>query len=166
MIDLLRNYVAYNHWANARILERLANVPSAYWTTEQKSSFPSIISTILHLYGAEHIWHGRLQGVSALSWPAEGFTGTHAEAAKLLLGASQSLVDYINDIDDSTLQQTMEFKSVAGQPVSLKVHDMVQHCINHSTFHRGQIITMMRNLDVTDLPATDLSAYLRMKSVA
>jgi uncharacterized damage-inducible protein DinB len=166
MIDLLRNYVAYNLWANTRILDKLATVPGEYWTSEQKSSFPSIMATLLHMYGAEYIWHGRLQGTSATRWPADGFAGTNDDAAHLLRSASQALLDFINNADDNTLLQRNEFKSVAGQPFTLHVHEMVHHCINHSTFHRGQIITMLRNLDVTELPATDYSAYLRMKSGA
>jgi len=36
---------------------------------------------------------------------------------------------------------------------------MPQHCINHGTYHRGQIITIARNIGITDPPTTDYNYY-------
>jgi uncharacterized damage-inducible protein DinB len=41
---------------------------------------------------------------------------------------------------------------------------MIHHCMNHSTYHRGQIVTIARNLELTDPPSTDFMRYVRLKS--
>ena len=38
--------------------------------------------------------------------------------------------------------------------------------MNHGTYHRGQLITMLRQTGVTNLPATDLIVYYREQSPA
>jgi len=38
---------------------------------------------------------------------------------------------------------------------------MIMHCMNHSTYHRGQIITLLRELGATEIPGTDMIAYIR-----
>jgi uncharacterized damage-inducible protein DinB len=48
----------------------------------------------------------------------------------------------------------------------MKRFEMLQQCFNHGTYHRGQIVTLGRNLKITDAPATDYFFYLEEKKRA
>jgi uncharacterized damage-inducible protein DinB len=47
----------------------------------------------------------------------------------------------------------IEFKSA--------VDEILFHVVNHGTFHRGQMITMLRELGYTSFPSQDLIAFTR-----
>lgn len=161
MIDLLKKYTAYNLWANKRIINKLASLPVEMLNKELKSSFRTITLTVLHMYDAETIWLERLEGISLKEWPAKNFKGSPAEAMQLLEYASLKIADYADTIAGDNLYNDCSFTSLDGKPYTMKIYDIIQHCMNHSTFHRGQIITMLRELDITELPSTDYIAYLR-----
>lgn len=161
MIDLLKKYASYNLWANERINNILNSLPEHLLCKELKSSFRSISRTVLHMYDAETIWLKRLEGHSLKNWPSEDFSGTTFEALQMLENASKNVRDYVNNISVKRIYDECTFTSFAGTEYTIKVHDIIQHCMNHSTFHRGQIVTMLRELDITELPSTDYIAYIR-----
>lgn len=161
MKNLLLNYVKANVWSNTRIADKLRQIDPELWVAEQKSSFKSIRKTLLHIYDAETNWYKRINGTSLTSMPSEGFSGTNDETVDLLLAASQMLVDYMSTMTDESLSQFCHFKTLAGQEYDIQICDIILHCMNHSTFHRGQIITMLRNLDIDVLPSTDYITYVR-----
>ena len=161
MNSLLIKYTDYNNWANKRLIEKLSSLPEEILNKEQKSSFRSIIATILHVYDAETVWMKRLEGISLTEWPSKEFNGSAYEALKLLENSSMVIKDYALTLTNEKLNEDCPFRSLEGKEYTMKVYDIIQHCMNHSTFHRGQIVTMLRNLDITELPSTDYIAYLR-----
>ncbi len=161
MKELLLNYAKYNLWANKRITGKLKELSPQTFECEQKSSFRSIRKTLLHMYDAETIWYNRLIGISLTKWPSEKFKGTNEEAIELMLGASKNFAEFVGVLADENLNLFCDFRSLEGKEYSMKVYDLIQHFVNHSTFHRGQMITMLRNLDIDDIPSTDYITYLR-----
>ena len=55
------------------------------------------------------------------------------------------------------------YKDTRGNSHTNTHWEMIMHCMNHSTYHRGQIVTILREGGVTTIPSTDLIAYLREK---
>jgi uncharacterized damage-inducible protein DinB len=165
MKDLLLNYVKYNFWANTRIADKLKTLSPADWDKEQKSSFKTIRLTLLHIYGAETIWYQRLNGNSLSKFPGVEFTGTNEEATGLLLEASKNFIHFLNSQSGETLKSLCDFKSLEGKAYSTPVSDIILHCMNHSTFHRGQLITMLRNCGADELPSTDYITYIRLNTI-
>ncbi|MCC7158147.1 MAG: DinB family protein [Ignavibacteria bacterium] len=161
MNDLLLNYAKYNLWANKRITDKFKDLSAEAWIKEQKSSFPSLRQTLLHIYDAETIWYNRLIGISLTKWPSERLKCTKEEATQLMLEASKNLVEFLNVLTSENLNLFCDFRSLEGKEYSMKVYDLIHHCLNHSTYHRGQLVTMLRNLDIDDIPSTDYIAYLR-----
>lgn len=164
MKNLLLSYVKYNFWANTRLTDKLKSISPEDWEKEQKSSFKTIRLTLLHIYGAEIIWYERLNGTSLSKFPGDGFTGTNETAIGLLLEASKNFIHFMNGQSDETLKSSCNFKSLEGKEYSTPVSDIVLHCMNHSTFHRGQIITMLRNCGADELPSTDYITYIRLNA--
>lgn len=160
MKTLLLSYAQYNLWANNRVSDFLKSLPDEQWDKEIVSSFSSLRKTLFHSYGAQAVWILRLQGNSLSSFPkADSLNET--QLIDGLLDTSKKLIEFVEGSSDSFLQSTIKYKNLAGDEFSNSVADIIQHVINHSTFHRGQIITLLRQLGHTKLFATDYIAFCR-----
>ncbi len=155
----LIKYTSYNLWANKRITEKLKEIEPALWLIEQKSSFRTIRDTLLHIYDAETLWYKRLKGESLKEWPSNGYTGTNEDAAEMWLEVSDNFIQLVKSSSEEFLISLCSFRNLEGNEYNIMVSDIIQHCMNHSTFHRGQIITMLRFCNVNGLPSTDYITY-------
>ncbi len=153
-------YVKYNLWANKTIVEFLNAQDNSILDKEVVSSFTSIRETIFHIVNAQHIWIERMRGNSPTDWPSKTLNIEHATSELIL--SSQSWVEFLADQPDTFYLAICSFSTLDGTVYKETNGNIIMHCMNHSTFHRGQLITMFRAAGVTDkLPRTDLIAYLR-----
>lgn len=153
--QLLREYADYDLWANERFVQRLEREPDAILDQELRSSFPSIRSTILHIRNAEHTWWCRITGNKG-SWPAEA-----DERIGNLMKHSAILRAHVHALDEAGLLAEHTYHDLKGNAHVQPVWRMLMHCFNHSTQHRGQLITMMRSLGLDGIPANDMVVYQR-----
>ena len=156
MKELLDHYARYDHWANTRFVERLQHEPDEVLDRPVSSSFPSLRSTLLHIRDAENVWWGRLSG-ERTQWPAEAST----EIATLL-PYSERLKACVEHADEGELKRVAEYPDLRGNLHRQPVWQMLLHCFNHSTQHRGQVITLMRTLGLDNIPANDLVVFQRL----
>ena len=68
---------------------------------------------------------------------------------------------FVDGIDDAGRQSRLRFKMLSGQPASGILWQMLQHVVNHATYHRGQVTTMLRQLGAQPGKSMDLIAYYR-----
>ncbi|MCS7037534.1 MAG: DinB family protein [Saprospiraceae bacterium] len=160
--DLLRDYAAYNCWANDAFVQWLRSKPIATMTTPVASSFPTIRDTLLHIWGAEKIWLERLRQQPTEPFLPTVFQGTMAEVFDGLLAASAALAEYLQGQPADFFQQSCTFRLFSGKEDTRPRYQMTLHCIQHSTYHRGQLVTMGRALGFTDPPQTDYIHYARL----
>jgi uncharacterized damage-inducible protein DinB len=156
MKELLDHYARYDHWANTRFVERLQHEPDEVLDRPVSSSFPSLRGTLLHIRDAENVWWGRLTGGKTL-WPAEAST----EIATLL-PYSERLKAWVEQADEGELKRVAEYHDLRGTAHHQAVWQLLLHCFNHSTQHRGQVITLMRTLGLENIPANDLVVFQRL----
>lgn len=161
MKELLTDYIKYNIWANERICKVFASLTPALLDKEVKSSFNTLRKTIYHIWGAEWIWYQRLHGVNPTSFPDDTFKGDFAEFQLEFLQQSGKYFVYISNATDKELSKELTHTNMKGDKFSNKISNILIHLMNHSTYHRGQIVTMLRNLGVTQIPSTDFIAYIR-----
>lgn len=161
MKELLLNYARYNLWANKRVCDFLLQVEDERLNREIGSSFSSIRKTCAHVLGAETIWVMRLHGTSLSSAPSEYERMTINEIAKLWYQKSQEIINYIESKTENELIQMLPYKNLAGQRFTNSIRDIMQHIFNHGTYHRGQIITMLRQSGYTKLFPTDYIVFCR-----
>lgn len=163
MKDLLLQYAQYNCWANQRILNLLGGLSDEQLDRDLGSSFPSLRSTIYHIWDGESIWYQRLHLAAAVVRPAIAFTGGWPEFVQAFTRQSSMLADFIASASAARLAHTIEYH----HPVRGICKSAVQHAIltvfNHSTFHRGQLVTMLRQSGVNKIPATDFIEFTRSK---
>ena len=68
----------------------------------------------------------------------------------------------MDGIDDGGLTESVSYQNIRGQDFNNTVGQIIAHVMNHGTFHRGQIITMLRGAGYKDLKQTDLIAFFRV----
>ena len=155
-------YVQYNYWANERLLSLIAKgLRDELLDVEIVSSFSSLKKTIYHLWDAEFIWLKRLKGESLNDWPSKNFNGTFSEAKEKILLNDQLFIDFVERLNDEKLSESFTYKNIEGKTFSNPIWESVHHCMNHSTYHRGQIVTMLRQLGITNIPSTDFISFCR-----
>jgi uncharacterized damage-inducible protein DinB len=157
----INRHLAYSVWANNKIAETLNALDPALIDTETPSSFNTIRKTIYHIWDAETIWFTRIQGGQATSWPSENFSGTFSEALQAFTANTAALAEFVKDRDRNFLDTHIHYKNLTGLEFAQPVEDILFHVVNHGSFHRGQVITMLRALGHTTLPNTDLITFMR-----
>ena len=160
--NLLLDYVRYNLWVNTRLVELFRNTDDTIVSHEVTSSFPSIRHTLIHLWDVESLWLSRLRGISPTTFPSENFQGSNEEVYEKLLAISKEFVAFVESKPEDFFDKTLEFNILSAKGTfNQKAADMIHHCMNHQTFHRGQIITMARQLGMTQFPRTDYIIFKR-----
>ncbi len=160
---LLRDYADFNLWANTEMANWLKAKPLELMEREMPSSFPTLKTTLLHIWSAEDVWLQRLQLVSPTIFLFQGFQGTTEDVFDGILKKSEEFAAYVRSLPDADFQEVCAFKLLNGTEDSRLRSLMIHHCMNHSTYHRGQLVTMGRNLGLTDPPGTDFIKYVRLK---
>ncbi|MFT3679170.1 MAG: DinB family protein [Ferruginibacter sp.] len=152
----------YNVWANNLVCSWLEQVSESQWNQEVVSSFNSIQATVLHLISAEYAWVQRMNKVENVEWLATSFKGTKAEHIALWKDTSAKLKQFIIDFDENNLQVNYTFKRINGEVNTLPYYQTIAHAINHGSYHRGQLVTMLRQVGFTGVGSTDLLNYFRL----
>ncbi len=164
MKEILLNYTEYNVWANKLIAEVLCTLTEEEATKELGGSFSSIRKTVQHLWLAESVWLQRLHMAEHVVLPAENFSGDLNDICQRWLTCSEDLFLFTKKIkDERGLEHQFHYTNIKGEFQKSKVWECLHHVCNHSTLHRGQLITYLRQIGVTKIPATDFIAYCRGK---
>ncbi len=154
----------YNLWATETLIGFIQAAGPDKMDIELVSSFPSIGKTALHIYGAEDIWLQRLQKQEKLTWRGAQFDGTHEELLSAWKNASLGLQTFAKNISEEQLAESITFKNTLGEQYTHTYQQAITHVFNHSTFHRGQLVTLLRQVGFTQISSTDLITYYRLHS--
>ena len=160
MKKVIEEYTQYNIWANEIIISFIKQLSPEQFNKEQLSSFTTIRKTVEHMAGAEHIWLKRIKG-----YPDQGNKATSLEDISSLtdfwIDQSKQFAEKIKEADESRLLEIISYKNLKGIPFETSLYKITMHVMNHSTYHRGQLVTMLRAVGFTDLSSTDLITYYR-----
>jgi uncharacterized damage-inducible protein DinB len=154
-------HLRYNAWANARIADIVSPLEDSIIYAERQSSFPSIARTLLHIWDAETIWRKRMEGESPAVFASADFRGDKSELLKGFVDSSRALLLFIESKSPDFLSTSYSYRNLKGDPFTDTIEETLFHVVNHGTYHRGQVITMLRESNVTKLLSTDLIHYLR-----
>ncbi len=144
------------------MIEAIHKLPADALEKEITSSFSSLCTTVYHTWSAETIWLQRLELVEHPAWAEADFQGTFTEACAAWEKASRGLIRFATaQNNDAAFQHMCIYYD--RQKISHKtaVWEILQHVFNHSTYHRGQLVTMLRQAGAATIPGTDFITYVR-----
>jgi len=157
--QLLVAHTGYSAWATRQLLAACSPLPLEQLDREQGASHSSILRTLSHIYDGERVWLRRLIEVDNDRLP----TGVAPEYTFEFLVESwpelwQGYRKWLESASDVDL--TYEISTVLPDGSNFRVPrwQIVLHAINHTSFHRGQVVTMLRAFGVQP-PNTDLTRY-------
>ena len=163
MKKMLAHYAAYNLWANNRLIEVINNLTDEQVDREIMSSFSSIRKTVLHLWDVENIWWQRMKLVEVQTWQSDNYTGSLMELNNNLLAQSKQWKEWIDIATEAALEHEFIYRNSKKDQFKQPVYEMLLHLFNHQSYHRGQLVTMLRQVDEKNIPNTDLISFLRKK---
>ena len=163
MKQLLLQYAAYNIWADQKMFDCINNLSDDQINREIASSFSSVYKTVLHKWDAEGIWWQRLKLAERIERPSENFNENFAELSKKLSAQSRQWEEWITNASENQLNHVFAYQNTKKEQFKQPVHEMLLHLFNHGTYHRGQLVTMFRQLGVEKIPVTDFIVFCRKK---
>jgi uncharacterized damage-inducible protein DinB len=160
----LRTLLDYHYWARDRVLDAVGALTPEQFTRDLGSSFKSIRDTLVHVYGSEWAWHSRWNGVSPTALlPAEEFPDVET-IRRAWTGHELKMRAFLQGLGDDGIDRVFEYKTLAGHPGASPFWQMLQHVVNHGSYHRGQVTTMLRQLGATPAKSLDLIAFYRERA--
>jgi uncharacterized damage-inducible protein DinB len=165
-VDLadLRVLLDYNYWARDRLLLAVGVLSPDQYTRDMGNSFKSIRDTLVHIYSAEWVWYTRWQGAS----PTQALSAADYPDLATLQGAWVDLESqtraFLEQAGDAGVTRTFEYTFLNGQPGKNPFWQMLQHVVNHGSYHRGQVTTMLRQLGAAPAKSLDLITYYRERA--
>jgi uncharacterized damage-inducible protein DinB len=156
-LETLATLFAFSRWANARTLESVERLTAEEYAREIGGSFGSIRGTLRHLYGADWVWLERLHGRSPRALPRDDDAGTLEALREEWRKIEDGQKAFLESLSAERLAQTISYVNFAGEAWTYSLGDALLHVANHGTYHRGQVVTLLRQLGRKPV-ATD---YLR-----
>jgi uncharacterized damage-inducible protein DinB len=153
----------FNAWANHRILDACEPLTDEQFTRDLGNSFPSVRDTLCHISGAEWIWLERWHGRAPNVIPSPADRPNLESVRQRWSEIERDLLDYVASLTPKDVQRVMNFKTLSGVPHSQPLWQCLQHVANHSTYHRGQVTTMLRQLGAKGV-STDMIAFYRERN--
>jgi uncharacterized damage-inducible protein DinB len=155
----------YNAWANHRVLAAASALSQEQFTKPLCSSFSSVRDTLGHIYGAEWIWLERFQGRSPSALPdVKEFDDVNKLKVRWM-EFEPGLLNFVRGLKQEDLDRVMEYKTLKFGVYSNALWQSMQHLVNHGTYHRGQVTTMLRQLGAQPI-LTDLMHFYRERADA
>jgi uncharacterized damage-inducible protein DinB len=162
----IKNLLDYHYWARDRILEAVEAISDAEFIQELGNSFPSIRDTLVHIFAAELIWYMRLRGISPRSLLAPKTIGSAAALRRSWKALEQDLRRFVRASGDDVTSEIIDYKMRNGNRERSSVRDIIMHIVNHGSYHRGQVVTMLRQLGAKPPQSMDLIEYCRVSEAA
>jgi uncharacterized damage-inducible protein DinB len=160
MLLEFRDLFAYNRWANERVLTACHDLSAGDLTRELGGSFPSVWATLTHLYGAENTWLARWQGTAAGSPSDLGDIDDVPRLRDKWSGLWERQLAFIDRATDSDVRRVIPIQFRDGAVFEQQMGATMRHCMNHATYHRGQVTNFLRMLGAKPV-GTDLVIYYR-----
>ncbi|ASZ14693.1 DinB family protein [Chitinophaga pendula] len=162
MKEMFISYAAYNLWANGKLASLLLKLPEEQLDTEMGGSYGTIRATVYHLWDTEVMWYQRLLLAEQVKLPTEDFGGSFARGCELWLDQSKVWVDWVREATPVKLGHTIAYIH-SRKSYKTAVLQLLQHVFNHATYHRGQLITLLRQAGVRKLPGLSYIEFTRQR---
>lgn len=151
---------AYNAWANRKIFDAAAALSEEQYTRDLKSSHGGIHGTLAHIVWAEQLWlHRWLSRANPAVPQGKDLSGLGAVRARWEEVEAERGT-FLRGLTPARLDETRAVKPSAGGEYIHTLRQMLRHTVDHSTYHRGQVVTMLRQVGAVP-PSTGLIVFYR-----
>ena len=157
--DDIRTLYDFNTWANRRVVAMARRLNLQEFTKDLGTSYRSVQGTLVHILWGEWLWLRRWQSESPRQvFAAEEFSDWMAlECRWSALEQEQNV--FLENLTDARLSMRVSYDNLQGVRWEYSLAEMMQHLVNHSSYHRGQVAVLLRQLGQKPL-TTDFLVFL------
>ena len=163
-IRQIESQFAYNEWANGLLLSAASALDPQEQTRDLGSSHRSVLGTLFHIVYSEwdwvHFWQGKSWDEISREEPPE----SDFPSIALLLPQWAEIVTiqkaFVGSLSDAAIARQISYHDFRGELCEFSLGETLQHLLNHSSYHRGQVVTLLRQFGKTP-PTTDFLVFLR-----
>ena len=136
----MQTMLAFNAWANARVLNAAANLT----TREYTAPFPgltqgSIRGALVHVYAAEHVWRVRcVDGISPTALPWEDDLPTLADLREVWATEQEEWDRLAASLNSAALAEDVHYQTTKGTEWATPLWQIMLHVVNHGTQFRSE----------------------------
>jgi len=150
---------AYNSWANAKAISWLQRISDEQWEQINASSFSSVKQTAVHIASAEKIWIDFWTKAPNPVYLSSYFQGSRQELIDIWEKTSAGMQNFIEDHPEENLHDPVTFIYPNGRTSQMACWQTFAHIMNHSTYHRGQLVTLLRQAGYSQFSSIDMATY-------
>ncbi len=154
----LVQHLQYSQWASERSIEAVRPLTIEEQNRYLYTSYHGVLGTLVHIYQADRIWLSRLDGSPRLTLADFNETLTLEPLAEAWAKIHAGLQSWAGALTEEAVIGTLKYVNIQGHAYELPVWQVILHVVNHASYHRGQITTMLRQLNHKPI-VTDLAAY-------
>ena len=157
-VNDIQELYRYNEWANDRVFDVVSRLAPEEFTRDLGNSFPSVRDTLTHLVWGEWIWLQRWKGSSPRhTFDSREFTDVNALKTRWLAFVAEQRT-FVGAVTAERLGAVLSYVNLQGQTWQYPLWRQMYHVVNHSTYHRGEVTTMVRQLKSVPV-ATDFLVF-------
>ena len=150
----------YNRWANDQVFASVLRLTADQFFQDCESSYGSVRNTLAHIVWGEWVWLMRWKGTSPKTmWEFSEFKDSRALEAKWIeLEREQS--EFVRTLVDQDLHRIVAYRNLQDEPWEYPLWQAMAHLVNHSSYHRGQVASLIRQITRESPLPTDFLVYI------
>jgi uncharacterized damage-inducible protein DinB len=161
-----RMLLDYGEWARDRVLDAVAPLSRDEYLKDRSNSFPSLRDTLVHMYSAEWIWCSRWVGEAPTAMLDPTTFPELEDLRRAWAAHAPRLHGVLDRLGEDGVNREIEYRTTDGRAWRQRFTDTFRHLINHGTYHRGQVTTMLRQMGAAPPKSTDLITFHRERTAA
>ena len=130
----LRRLVAYNQWADEKILAAIDGMSEEELGRKAEAYFGTLARNLRHTLFAQRVWLARWKG-EPMPPLDESLAGRWREAFAATHAAFRAYVESLSEADAERMVKWTDFKGNAREG---RLDQLVTHLVNHGTQHRAE----------------------------
>src|SRR5256885_9250108 len=157
----LQTLLDYHYWARDIVLDAVTELPRDQFTTPVESSFRSVRDTVAHIYAADAIWYMRWLGQAPTSLISYDQFADATSIRTAWKDLETNVRQFVGNLGEAGINRLFDYTLLSGAPDTAPFWQMLVHVVNHGSYHRGQVTTLMRQLGAHPPEPTDMIAVFR-----
>ena len=160
--EALLTLLDFHYWARDRLLDAVEPLTPEQFSQDLGNSFGSVRGTLVHLVSAERAWCSSWEGDSPTGHLAPTEFETVGDVRARWLKEETRVRGFVERLGPDGVNRVIRYTHFDGVPRNSVFWHMLQHVVNHATYHRGQVTTMLRQLGARPPQSQDLIAFYRL----
>ena len=160
MKDVFVQLSLYNCWANRQLLDYIAAIREEL-PQPQGTGSGSLLSILLHMWDAESVWWQRMKLFERIDRPGSGFDGHLEQLSGLLQAQNRQWAEWVSVSGEHVFAHVFQYWNSNREQIKQPIFEMLLHLFNHGTYHRGQLVLILKQMGCKKVPKTDFILWSR-----